>query len=304
MPDIVVVGSLNLDTTAHVGRLPAPGETVLGTGHSTDTGGKGANQAVAAARLGRSVAMVGRVGADDNGRRMVEVLAAEGVEVDGVTVDDTAPTGMAFITVDIDGENMIVVSPGANATLTVNDVVRSAAVISAAPIVLLQLEIPLEVVHHAAGIATGTVILNPAPAADLPAGLLEDTAVLVPNRTELATLVGSAPASTMAEVAAQVDLLPVGAGVVTLGADGAMVRSGGTTTHVPAPVVAAVDATAAGDAFCAALADALSTGADLVAATEWAVRVGALTTTVRGAQASLPRRRDVEELLPGSSSND
>lgn len=301
MPDIVVVGSLNLDTTAHVGRLPEPGETVLGTGHSTDTGGKGANQAVAAARLGRSVAMVGRVGADDNGRRIVEVLAAEGIDVDGVTVDDTAPTGMAFITVDIDGENMIVVSPGANATLTVNDVVRSAAVIGAAPIVLLQLEIPLEVVHHAAGIATGTVILNPAPAADLPAGLLEDTAVLVPNRTELATLVGSDPASTMAEVAAQVDLLPVRAGVVTLGADGAMVRSDGITTHVPAPVVAAVDATAAGDAFCAALADALSTGADLVAATEWAVRVGALTTTVRGAQASLPTRRDVDELLPGSS---
>ncbi|NNF10639.1 MAG: ribokinase [Acidimicrobiia bacterium] len=296
MADIVVVGSLNLDTTARVGRLPTPGETVLGTGHSTDTGGKGANQAVAAARLGRRVAMIGRVGDDDNGRRIAEVLNAEGIDVDGVTVDDTAPTGLAFITVDVDGENMIVVSPGANATLTANDLVRSAGLIGSASVVLLQLEIPLEVVHHAAGLATGTVILNPAPAADLPAGLLEDVAVLVPNRTELAALVGSAPASTIPEVAAQVDLLPVGAGVVTLGADGALVRSGGTTTHVPAPAVHAVDATAAGDAFCAALADALSTGADLEQATEWAVRVGAVTATVRGAQASLPTRDAVLRL--------
>jgi len=292
--EIVVVGSLNLDTTARVGRLPAPGETVLGTGHSTDTGGKGANQAVAAARLGRSVAMVGRTGADDAGARIAAVLGAEAINVANVTVDDGAPTGMAFITVDAEGENMIVVSPGANTTMTVKHIERAAEVIAAARVLLLQLEVPVDVVHHAAGLCSGTVILNPAPAVDLPAGLLEMVDILVPNRTELATLTASEPATDPEQISRQLDLLPIPTGIVTLGAKGALVRTAGETTAVPAPVVEAVDATAAGDAFCAGLADAVVAGADPITAARWAARVGAATVTRRGAHASLPTRAEVE----------
>jgi len=295
MAEIVVVGSLNLDTTARVGHLPRPGETVLGTGHSTDTGGKGANQAVAAARLGRQVAMVGRVGDDDAGRHIASVLEHEGVAA-RLSVDDTAPTGMAFITVDGVGENMIVVSPGANATLSILDIERAADLIAGARVLLLQLEVPLEVVHHAAALCRGTVILNPAPALELPAGLLESVDVLVPNRTELATLTGARPAETVEDIARQIDLMPVGAGVVTLGSDGALIRADGETTAVPAPAVVAVDATAAGDAFCAGLADGLAGGAGLLEAVRWAVRVGAVTVTRPGAQSALPTAAEVDAL--------
>lgn len=295
MAEIVVVGSLNLDTTARVGRLPRPGETVLGTGHSTDTGGKGANQAVAAARLGRQVAMVGRVGSDDAGRRIVSVLESETITA-RVAVDDAAPTGMAFITVDDRGENMIVVSPGANATMSAADVERSADLIANASVLLLQLEIPIEAVHLAAVLCRGTVILNPAPAVELPTGLLEAVDILVPNRTELAVLTDSAPADTTDEVARQLDLLPVASGIVTVGADGALVRSRDGITAVPAPVVNAVDATAAGDAFCAGLADAIAGGLPVLDAAAWATRVGAVTATRPGTQASLPLRSEVEAL--------
>jgi ribokinase len=240
--------------------------------------------------------MVGRVGDDDAGHRIRKVLAAEGIDAHGVSVDDTAPTGMAFITVDSDGENMIVVSPGANAAMTVLDLERSGDLIANAGVLLLQLEIPFEVVHHAAALCRGTVILNPAPAAGLTAGLLENVDVLVPNRSELAALTGNEPAATTKGVAAQLALLPVRVGIVTLGADGALVRVGGSTTHAPAPVVEAVDATAAGDAFCGALADALATGADPLAAANWAVRAGAVTATRHGAQRALPTRTEVESL--------
>ncbi|NNC91059.1 MAG: ribokinase [Acidimicrobiia bacterium] len=293
---MVVVGSLNLDTTARVSRLPRPGETVLGTGHTSDTGGKGANQAVAAARLGRPVAMVGRVGNDDAGRQITGVLATEGVDANAVSVDDTTPTGMAFITVDGAGENMIVVSPGANATMSIADIERAADIIAGAGVLLLQLEIPLEVVHHAAAICRGIVVLNPAPAAELSAGLLEAVDILVPNRTELAVLTGADPAGSSEQIAEQVELLPVGAGIVTLGAEGALVRASGQTTHVPAPTVTAVDATAAGDAFCAGLADALADGATPLEAARWGVRVGAVTVTRAGAQAALPTRAEVSAL--------
>jgi ribokinase len=203
---------------------------------------------------------------------------------------------MAFITVDGAGENMIVVSPGANTTLTVLDVERAADLIAGAGVLLLQLEIPLEVVHHAAALCRGVVVLNPAPALELPAGLLENVDVLVPNRTELATLTGSRPAGTVEEVARQIDLMPVRAGVVTLGSDGALIRADGETTAVPAPAVVAVDTTAAGDAFCAGLAAGLAAGAGLPEAVSWAVRVGAATVTRPGAQSALPTAAEVEAL--------
>lgn len=294
MADIVVVGSLNLDTTTHVAALPRPGETVLGTGHYTDTGGKGANQAVAAARLGKDVAMVGRIGADDPGRRLIRVLTAERIEIGAVTEDPGAPTGAAFITVDASGENMIVVSPGANGEVSPADIEQSAELIAAAPVLLLQLEIPIEAVQSAAGICQGIVILNPAPAMPIPTGLLEAVEILVPNRLELATLTGSPVAQTTDEIHDQIRRLPVSIGIVTLGAEGALVLEAGSITHVAAPAVKAVDATAAGDAFCGALADAIADGAGAVDATRWAVRAGAFAATRPGAQSSLPTRSDLQ----------
>lgn len=294
MPEIAVVGSLNLDTTVRVPRLPTRGETVLGSGHFDDTGGKGANQAVAAARLGRRVAMVGMVGPDDAGARLRAALEIDGVDVGAVVVSDDEPTGVAVITVDASGENTIVVDPAANGAFTadvfagVSDPVRSAAV------VLVQLEIPLDTVAAAVAAATGTVILNPAPAARLGQDVLERVDVLVPNATELATLTGGDPAETPDEaMAAARSLVGPAAVVVTLGSAGAVVVTSGHSEHVPAPLVEAVDPTAAGDSFCGGLADALVRGEALVDAVRWAVRCGAVTVTRWGAQASLPTRDEV-----------
>jgi ribokinase len=299
--EIVVVGSLNLDTTVKVPRLPAPGETVLGLGHFDDTGGKGANQAVAAARLGRSVAMMGMVGDDDAGRRLTAALAADGVDVGHVIIDDAARTGIAVITVDESGENMIVVDPGANGVYGPDVVSAGSALLAAAEVVLIQLEIPLDSVAAAVHAVSGRVLLNPAPAADLSADTLAGVDVLIPNATELARLAGvrePASASEAIEVARTIegpDVL-----VVTLGSDGAVVVSGSSAEHVPAPTVDAVDPTAAGDAFCGGLADALVRGATMIDAVAWAVRCGAVTATRWGAQGSLPTREDVMALEGGA----
>ncbi len=292
---IVVVGSLNRDVTADVPRLPRPGETILGTSHRWDNGGKGANQAVAAARLGQRVAMVGRVGDDDAGRQLVASLEREGVDASGVGRDPAAATGLALITVVPGGENTIVVSLGANAHVRPADL--DAAPLADADVVLLQLEIPISAVGAAAAAATGTVVLNPAPAAVLPPELLDAVDVLVPNRGELATLAGGEEEVDLDALAAQAAGLDgSGAVVVTLGADGALVVTGDDAEHVPSPRVDAVDATAAGDAFCGALADALARGESLVAAARWAVAAGAAAATRPGAQSSLPTPGEVRAL--------
>lgn len=292
MVDIAVVGSMNLDTTATVDRLPLPGETVLGSGHFTDTGGKGANQAVAAARLGRSVAMLGAVGDDDAGRRLLAVLSGDGVDVAAVRTSDQ-PTGIALITVDGAGENTIVVSPGATGTYGPDDLDHD--VLASASVVLAQLELPVETVVAAAA-ASGRFVLNPAPARSLPEELLAATDVLVPNATELALLAGAPVPDGPDQAADAARSLDVPSVVVTLGADGAVVVDGDRATHVAAPSIDAVDPTAAGDAFCGALADALVGGAELVDAARWAVRAGAVTATRWGAQAALPTRSDVEAM--------
>lgn len=297
MPEITVVGSLNLDTTVRVPHLPAPGETVLGTGHFDDTGGKGANQAVAASRLGRSVAMVGQVGDDDAGRRLLSSLTAAGVDVAAVAVSGTAPSGVAVITVDSVGENMIVVDPGANGAFRPSDLDPALSVVAAAAVVLAQLEIPIETVASVVAAATGLVILNPAPAALLDQEVLSSVDVLVPNATELGLLAGKPPPVTPAEAMAMAQRLDgPGAVVVTLGAAGAVVVGDGYTEHVPAPTIVAVDPTGAGDAFCGGLADGLVTGENLVDAVRWAVRCGAVAATRWGAQASLPTTEEVKAL--------
>ena len=295
--EIVVVGSANLDLVVEVDQIPAVGETVMGGDLRRIPGGKGANQAVAAARLGRDVAMVGRLGADEGGEILRAALTADGVDTTRLITTDETPNGVALIAVGSDGDNAIVVSPGANARVTPADVEAAADMLRDAVVTLLQLEIPLDAVTAAAVAAEGTVILNPAPAVPLPASLLSRVDILVPNQTELATLAGH-DGPINAEIAARLaPTLPSPAVVVTLGADGALVVDRGVATHVPAPTVTPVDTTAAGDSFCGALADALVRGETLIDATQWAVRVGAATTQRPGAQPSLPTAAEVDQLL-------
>ncbi len=294
MPEVTVVGSLNLDTTVRVPRLPAAGETILGFGHFEDMGGKGANQVVAAARLGRSVAMVGMIGEDDAGAHLLKSLGFDGVDTTAVVIAQRQSSGVALITVDQMGENTIVVDPGSNAMFSPDMLQGVADPIRTACVVLLQLEIPLDTVAAAVALATGIVVLNPAPAANLDAAVLDAVDVLVPNATELARLTGSTPPSSPGEAISMAHGLEgPKAVVVTLGADGAVLVSGGDAVHISAPLVDPVDPTAAGDAFCGGLADFLVRGESLENAVQWAVRCGAVTATRWGAQGSLPTRDEV-----------
>jgi ribokinase len=296
--EIAVVGSINLDLALDVERFPDPGETVLGRGLARGGGGKGANQAVAAARLGRRVALVGRVGDDPEGATLRAELAAEGIDLSAVVADDDAPTGLAVIEVDPSGENRIVVVPGANARVGLGDLERARPILDGASVILAQLEIPVPVVEALARRPrAGYLVLNPAPA--LPVDL-DGVDVIVPNRTELAVLAGAEPATGVDDAVDQLRALPAppAGAVVTLGSDGALVVDGlagpdPTVELVPARTVAVVDTTGAGDAFCGGLADALCLGADLVEAARWATRVAAVAVTRPGAWAALPRRAEL-----------
>jgi ribokinase len=295
---VTVVGSLNEDVLVAVGRLPGRGETVIGRTTTLAPGGKGANQAAAAARLGAAVRMVGRVGDDPAGDRQLAALAAAGVDTGGVHRTPGVPTGTATIPVE-DGtaENLIVVVPGANAELTPADAdvdaVRDAAV------VLLQLEVPVETITAAAAAARGTVVLTPAPPQPLPAALLDRVDVLVPNEHELVQLAGQGAAErTPAELAALARSLGRAA-VVTLGARGALLVPGsGEPLLQPPPPVTAVDTPGAGDCFCGALGGALAGGAPLAEAVRWAVAAAALSTTGLGARGAQPDAVAVRAVLP------
>lgn len=299
MTEVAVVGSANLDLVVEVDTIPLVGETVLGGDLRRIPGGKGANQAVAAARLGRQVAMIGRVGADEGGSILRDALDGDGVDTAHLLTTDDVPNGVALISVGADGDNAIVVSPGANGRVSPADVDAADTTLESAAVTLLQLEVPLDAVAAAAARAGGTVILNPAPApADpLPMELLADVDVLVPNQTELATLAGHDGPVDRTVAAELAGRLPSRSVIITLGAEGALVVLDGEATHVPAPVVSPVDTTAAGDSFCGALADGLVRGLDLVDATRWAVRVGAATTQRPGAQPSLPTPAEVDQLV-------
>ncbi|HEX6351684.1 ribokinase [Actinophytocola sp.] len=289
---ITVVGSCNVDFIVPVATLPGPGETVLGRDHLRAPGGKGANQAVAAARLGSAVTFVGCVGEDELATTIRDALTGAGVDLAGLSTVADVPSGIALITVADGGENTIAVSPGANAHLSPSHVDTS--LLAASDVLLVQLEIPLETVTAAVEVARGKVLLNPAPARSLPASLLAAVDVLIPNRSELAVLAGAEEPTTIDDAAALAKSLSgPSAVVVTLGADGALVVAAGQTEHVPAVQVDAVDATGAGDAFCGALADGLARGSSLVEAAEWAVRVAGISTTQRGAQTGMPLREQV-----------
>jgi ribokinase len=299
---VAVVGSLNADLTLLVGRLPGPGETVLSSAPGTiGFGGKGGNQAAAAAAFGADVTMIGRVGDDDVGQRIRGDLAERGVDVSRVRITPGARSGGATIAVNPAGENLILVDPGANGQLSPADI--DPDVLGRAAAVLLQLEIPAQTVSAAVSMASAPVVLNPAPAVPLSAGLLARVNVLVPNQTELALVAGAAPPAAppagLAATAALARKLPGDLDVVvTLGAGGALVvpRSGGPVTHIGAPGVAAVDATGAGDCFCGTLAVSLAGGASLAEAARISVAAAALSVTAAGARGLLPSRDQAESL--------
>ncbi|MBI4279490.1 MAG: ribokinase [Armatimonadetes bacterium] len=304
MSGIVVVGSLNMDLVVKVPHLPAVGETVLGGEFATFPGGKGANQAVAAARLGAEVAMVGRVGDDAFGRALRDGLAADGVDVRHVLADPSAHTGVAFILVDAAGRNAIAVASGANMRLSPDDVAAAAEALAGARAVLLQLEVPLECVARAAALARESgalVILDPAPAVPLPASLIRLVDVIAPNEQETEVLTGIGVRS-LPDAARAADALRVRgarAAVIKLGGRGAWVSAPEGERHLPALAVTPVDTTAAGDAFCGALGAALAEGQNLLAAARFANAAAGLSVTRMGAQPSMPRRAEVEGVLSG-----
>lgn len=295
---ICVVGSINADLVARVPALPRPGETVLGGTFSRVQGGKGANQAVAAARAGAVTALVARVGDDDLGRAARGALADAGVDVAHVSTTTASPTGVALILVDARGENAIAVSSGANAALSPDDVDSARDAIEGADVVLVQLEIPPETVARAVTIARSAgrkVILNPAPARPLPTDLLEAVDVLTPNETEAEILAGG-PCEA-AVLCQRLRALGCRSVVLTRGASGALVASDDGATAVPAFPVRAIDTVAAGDIFSATLGVALAEGQELSSAARFAAAAAALSVTRAGAQASAPSRTEIDRFL-------
>ena len=294
---IVVIGSINMDLVAHTHQIPVPGQTVIGTGFDTTPGGKGANQAVAVARLGYPVQMVGMVGEDVFGQALLRNLSNAGVGTEAVA-RVSGPSGVAPILVAESGENTIVVVPGANGKMDKAAVDRQSALIRSAGMVLCQLELPLETVSHVLTLCADAgvpVLLDPAPAAPLPDSAFRQAAWFTPNETEAAFYLGNQPNS---EAAAQQFLQKGLKGVVLKrGSDGAYVAVAGKAAWVRPFPVKPVDTVAAGDCFNGAFAVALLEGNDPWAAARFASAAAAISVTRKGAQASMPSRADVERFL-------
>lgn len=296
---LTVVGSFNMDLSTRTPRMPVPGETILGGPFTTGPGGKGGNQAVAAARLDADVTMVVKLGKDVFGDQAAENFAREGIRPDFIFRTDRTHTGVAFIIVDDRGENMIVVAAGANNQLAPQDIDLAAPAITAADVLLAQLEIPIETVEHAVRIAHDAgvkVVLNPAPGMPLSPDLLAHVDVLTPNETE-AAIISGLPVRTIVEAeAAAKHLLSagVGAAVITLGSKGALVVTPDRIEHVPGRPAQVVDSTGAGDAFSGALAVALGEGKSLVEAAAFANAAAAIQVTRPGTAPAMPYRREVQ----------
>jgi ribokinase len=304
VPRVLVIGSANVDYTVQAARLPRPGETVSGGTLLVNHGGKGANQALAARRLGAEVRLLACVGDDAAGRGLCEALAGQRVEVAGVATTAAAATGTALIVVDAQGHNQIVVAPGANWMLSVEQVSARAEDFAWADVVMCQLEVPLTTARWALDAARrqhATTILNPAPLSDAPLDFLGLVDYLTPNAGEAERLSGTPVGDPESAARAAAILRSRGARtvIVTLAERGALARTAEQVLHVPALPVTAVDTTAAGDAFNGALAVALGEGRALGPALRFANTAAALACTRRGAQASLPARDEVERLLGG-----
>ncbi|MER5659766.1 ribokinase [Streptomyces mirabilis] len=295
--DLLVVGSANADLVIGVERRPAAGETVLGSDLVVHPGGKGANQAVAAGRLGARTALLARVGDDAHGRLLLDSQRAAGVDTAGVLVGG-APTGVALITVDPSGDNSIVVSPGANGLLTPEDVRSAGNLLAASRVVSAQLEIPLEtVVEVVRNLAPGSrFVLNPSPPRALPAEVLAACDPLIVNEHEARVIVGTELGDSPEDWASALLALGPRSVVITLGARGALVASAEGAARVPSVKVETVDTTGAGDAFTAALAWRLGLDEPLAEAAAYAARVGAAAVTRAGAQESFPTAEEVASL--------
>jgi len=299
---VVVVGSSNMDIFCYTDRLPEPGETLIGESCSMSLGGKGANQAVAARLLGAQVTMVGRVGDDLFGRRILDNFGSHGVVCDHIRVEKEAGSGVAVILVDKRAENSLVVVPGANMRISPADVEAAASELRAADVLLMQLEIPLDAIQRAVDIAhegDALCVLNPAPARPLPDRILEKVHVLTPNQTEAKMLTGVPTDTLEGATAAGQALLDKGLQtvIITLGARGALIVRHDQILHVEGVRVDALDTTGAGDAFMAGLAVGLAEGKSLEESTRFANVAGALSTRKPGAMPSLPGRDEVDALV-------
>ena len=299
---IIVVGSMNMDMVVKTNHIPQPGETVLGGSFFMNPGGKGANQAVAVARLGGDVTFIGKIGDDIFGKQSSQLFDEEGVDTNGILSDHDTPSGIALITVDDTGENSIVVAPGANAHLEPADVEKVLDEYPDAKILLIQLEIPMHTVEFTARYARGRgmlVILNPAPANESVSSVFDLVDIITPNVNEAETLSGiritDIPSARHA--AESIRNQGVKHVIVTLGKDGAALLEDGVFYHIPAPVVETVDSTAAGDVFNGALAVAVAEGKILTEATSFACHAASIAVTKMGAQSSIPYRNEV--LLSG-----
>lgn len=302
METIVVVGSINMDLVTKTPRAPELGETILGIGFEQIPGGKGANQAVAMARLGADVHLIGRVGNDDIGIALINAMKEAHVNVENVLITQDVSTGIATITVDQNGDNSIIVVQGANAMVSIEDIEKNAETICSAKILVTQLEIPLPAVEKALCIAKEAgvlTVLNPAPATQLSDEMLRNVDMITPNETEIAILTGVSGTDEKSLLQAAGILIERGVGsvVITLGAQGARYFSKEKQFHRKAFPTHSVDSTAAGDSFTGALCVALTEGKGIEEAMGFAAKVGAITVSRSGAQSSLPMRKEVDERM-------
>lgn len=295
---IVIIGSTNMDMVVKTTHLPAPGETVLGGSFFMNSGGKGANQAVAVARLGGDATFVTKIGNDIFGKQSTQLFDEEGIDTSHILSDNMLPTGVALITVDDKGENSIVVASGANSKLTPPEVEAVLNKLEAVDIILVQLEIPMATVNFVADYAAEKgilLIVNPAPANVLSPGLLKNTGIITPNAKEAGMLTGIKvkDAESAKKAAHILQEKGVGKVIITLGPEGAFILADGESTMVPSHKVDAIDTTAAGDVFNGALAVAIAEGLSIVKAVEFACMAASLSVTKLGAQASIPYRNQL-----------
>ena len=294
---IVVIGNLNMDLVVRAPRHPEIGEKVVGSGFRTFPGGKGANQAVAAARLGGKVKLIGRAGSDEFGTALFEAVSREGVDIAGVSRDPSTPTGIALITVDDAGQNTIVVIPGANTCLSAEDITAAEAAFDGAAILLVQSESPTPALRRAIELANAhgaLVVLNASEARDLPSGIISKVDYLVLNRSELALLTGLEVSSSAIGLMRNLGARTL---IVTLGEEGVMVMEKNHEVYIPPHNVEVVDDTAAGDAFLGAFAVALTEGLPARMAAAWGNAAGAMCVARQGALPSLPRLEEFERFL-------
>ena len=297
-PKIVVIGSCNTDMVVKAGRLPVPGETVLGGTFYMNPGGKGANQAIAAARLGAEVTLISKIGYDLFGLQALEIYRSEKINTEFIFTDQKSPSGVALISVDSYGENSIIVAPGASRSLSTEDIDKAKSKLEEADIILMQLEVPIETVEYAATIAKSygkKVILNPAPASVLSNSFLSCVHTILPNRNEVVLLsvikvIDEESAWRAAKAIGEKGIENV---VITLGKDGAYVKEKEEYTMIPAKEVETIDTTGAGDVFCGAFSVYLSENHTLTESVEFANAAAALAVTRMGAQSAIPYKREI-----------